>query len=73
MERSLKQVAENAKERQYEAMVKKELNKLRMEDVAIHQERQKRVATRRKLEIMEREQERAEAQTEMRAHEKSLI
>jgi CRISPR/Cas system endoribonuclease Cas6 (RAMP superfamily) len=37
MERSLKQVAENAKERQYEAMVKKELHKLRMEDVAIHQ------------------------------------
>lgn len=53
-------------------MVKKELHKLRMEDVAIHQERQKRVATKRKLEIMERELERAKAQTEMRVHEKSL-
>lgn len=42
-------------------MLKKELHKLRMDDVAIYQERQKRVATRRKLEIIEREIERKKA------------
>ena len=36
MERSMNQAVENAKERQFETMVKKELRNLKMEDITIY-------------------------------------
>lgn len=54
-------------------MVKKELHSLKMEDVAIYQERQKRIAARQKLEIITRENERAKACSEMHGQKRLSV
>jgi hypothetical protein len=73
LDRSKKMVQELVKERNHEIMIKQELRKLKEEDMKLLVERQRRVAMRKKIEILDKENQRDRARSELKQTEKKII